>query len=57
MIRSKIDRKRKTGQVPTLGGECQRPREGIKGWVNPFLGNWNGWDSWMEKESGNKNRL
>ena len=33
----KIGRKSKTGQPPILRGGVQRPREGIKGWVNPFL--------------------
>ena len=33
----KIGRKSKTGQPAILRGGCQRPREGIKGWVNPFL--------------------
>ena len=37
MDREKIGRKSKTGQPTTLRGGVQRPREGIKGWVNPFL--------------------
>ena len=37
MDRKKIGRKSKTGQPAILKGGVQRPREGIKGWVNPFL--------------------
>ena len=37
MDREKIGGKSKTGQPTILGGGRQRPREGIKGWVNPFL--------------------
>ena len=37
MDRKKIGRKSKTGQPPILKGGVQRPREGIKGWVNPFV--------------------
>ena len=37
MEQKKIGRKSKTGQPPILRGGVQRPREGIKGWVNPFL--------------------
>ena len=37
MDREKIGRKSKTGQPTILRGGVQRPREGIKGWVNPFL--------------------
>ena len=35
MISSKIDWKRKSGQVPTLHPPDPKPWEGIKGWVNP----------------------
>ena len=35
IIRSKIDWERKTGQVPILHPPDPKPREGIKGWVNP----------------------
>jgi len=31
-----IGRMSKTGQPTTLRGGCQRPREGIKGWVKPI---------------------
>ena len=37
MDREKIGRKSKTGQPTILRGGVQRPREGIKGWINPFL--------------------
>ena len=37
MEQKQIGRKSKTGQPTILRGGVQRPREGIKGWVNPFL--------------------
>ena len=51
MDRKKIGRESKTGQPAILKGGVQRPREGIKGWVNPFLWDWKGWESWMEEGS------
>ena len=37
MDRKKIGRKSKTGQPAILHQAGPKPREGIKGWVNPFL--------------------